>query len=71
MVPLADIFNHKAAVVHLGEGSGLLTGVWRSALAPVCAPALHHLPSLLGSVFRGETAPPATWTLLAPCNQIA
>ena len=53
MVPLADVFNHKAAVVHLGEGSALLTGAWLSALVPVCTPASHHLPSLLCSVFSG------------------
>ena len=71
MVPLADIFNHKAAVVHLGEGSGLLTGVWLSALVPFCAPASHHLPSLRCSVFWVEAAHPATWTLAASCTQTA
>ena len=56
MVPLADIFNHKAAVVHLGEGSGLLTGLWLPALVPVCASASHHLPLLLCSVYWATPA---------------
>ena len=62
MVPLADIFNHKAAVVHLGEGCGLLTGIWLPAVVPVCT-HLHHITCQAGCA-ACLAAHPATRTLL-------
>ena len=50
MVPLADIFNHKAAVVHLGEGSGpahwglavCLGACLRLCITSPAKPAVQH-----------------------------